>query len=53
MTDSNGHEPDPRAATSKLDTTRQRGLVIISALINFIDWLDVEDVVDLPEKERA
>jgi hypothetical protein len=39
--------------TTTPDTTRQRGLVIISALINFIDWLDAENVVQLPEKQRA
>lgn len=35
------------------DTTRQRGLVIISALINFIDWLDREGKLTVPEAERG
>ena len=27
------------------DTTAQRGLVVMSALINFVDWLDAEGVL--------
>lgn len=33
---------------------RQRGLVIISALINFVDWLDCEDLLpEMSEYERG
>lgn len=33
---------------------QQRGLTLISALINFIDWLDREGLIDVPdEKKRA
>jgi chemotaxis signal transduction protein len=36
------------------DANTQRGLVILSALINFVDWLDREDVIDIDdERERA
>lgn len=31
----------------------QRGMVILSALINFVDWLDSEEILQLPEQERG
>lgn len=37
-----------------MDTDQQRGLVIISALINFVDWLHAEDLIAVDnEQERA
>lgn len=38
-----------------LDTVQQRGLMLISALINFVDWLDRERLLRprLSDKERA
>lgn len=42
-----------RAEIERLQSTRQRGLVIISVLINFIDWLNSEGVVQLSERKRG
>ena len=33
---------------SPKDTDAERGLVILSALVNFIDWMDGQDVTRMP-----
>lgn len=40
--------------TETLTPTEQRGLTLISALINFVDWLNREGLLrSLPDQERA
>ena len=42
--------------TEPVDANQQRGLVIISALLNFIDWLEAQDMLTvspLAGQERA
>lgn len=39
---------------SELSDDKQRGLTLISALINFVDWLDREGLLkSLSDRERA
>lgn len=39
---------------AKINAVEQRGLVVMSALLNFVDWLDnSKGVIHLPEKERG
>jgi hypothetical protein len=55
------HGPIPTKTTMTLAegivehilTHEQRGLVIISVLMNFVDWLDKENVIALSPKDRA
>lgn len=35
------------------DAARERGLVIISALLNFIDYLNSQGLMVLPEEDRG
>lgn len=35
-----------------MTTSEQRGLTLISALINFVDWLDREGLIDVPDETK-